>query len=328
MLQNESLLEILALKPQPFPWGHDRRFNNYTDYFRKAFGERVQKVTIDAGFTCPNRDGTKGTGGCTYCNNDGFNPSYCQPFKTITHQITEGVEFHANRYRKANKFLAYFQAYSNTYAPLAVLKERYEEALSFPGVIGLVIGTRPDCIDNEKLDYFQELSEKQYVIIEYGIESCYNRTLQRINRGHTFEDGVKALEETAKRGIKTGAHFILGLPGESFEEMISEIEIINKLPLNNIKFHQLQILKDTQMAKEFEQNPSMFEFFEMEEYIDFFVKILERLNPAFVLERFAAEVPPRYLEGPGWGLVRNFMLLQMLEKRLESLNTWQGKFLV
>ena len=313
------------MKSSTFPWGHTRRFNNYTDYFRKAFGERVQKVTIDAGFTCPNRDGTKGTGGCTYCNNDGFNPSYCQPFKTITHQIAEGIEFHANRYRKANKFLAYFQAFSNTYASLDVLKERYAEALNYPGVIGLVIGTRPDCIDNEKLDYFQHLSEKHYVIIEYGIESCYNQTLQRINRGHTFEDGVWALEETAKRGIKTGGHFIFGLPGESREEMIAEVEIINQLPLNNIKFHQLQILKNTLMAQEYEQKPDTFEFFEMEEYIDFFIKILERLNPAFVVERFAAEVPPRYLAGPGWGLVRNFMLLQMLEKRLDNLDTWQGR---
>ena len=308
-----------------FPWGHQRRFNSYTDYFRNFFGERVQKVTIDAGFTCPNRDGSKGAGGCTYCNNDGFNPSYCQPFKTITHQISEGIEFHANRYRKATKFLAYFQAFSNTYAPLSELKEKYQEALQFPGVIGLVIGTRPDCVDNEKLDYLQELSEKHYVIIEYGIESCYNRTLERINRGHTFEDGVAALEQTAKRGIKTGAHFILGLPGEMRQEMISEIDIINQLPLDNIKFHQLQILKNTPMELEYEQHPEHFEFFEMEEYIEFFIKLLEKLNPAFVLERFAAEVPPRYLAGPGWGLVRNFTLLQMFEKRLKDLDTWQGK---
>lgn len=308
-----------------YPWGHHRRFNNYTDYFRKTFGERIQKVTIDAGFTCPNRDGTKGVGGCTYCNNDGFNPSYCQPYKTITHQIDEGVEFHANRYRRASKFLAYFQAFSNTYAPLDVLKERYNEALSYPGVIGLVIGTRPDCVDSEKLDYFQQLAEKHYVIIEYGVESCYNRTLQQINRGHTFEEAVWALEETARRGIKTGAHFILGLPGESRDDMVAEIDIINKLPLNNIKFHQLQILRNTQMAKRYEQHPEEFEFFEMEEYIDFFITLLEKLHPDFVLERFASEVPPRYLAGPGWGLVRNFMLLQMLEKRLEQLNTWQGR---
>lgn len=308
-----------------YPWGHDRRYNNYTEYFRKTFGERVQKVTIDAGFTCPNRDGSKGVGGCTYCNNDGFNPSYCQPHKSITQQISEGVEFHANRYRKAGKFLAYFQAYSNTYDSLETLKEFYAEALQFPEVIGLVIGTRPDCIDNEKLDFFQELSEKYYVIIEYGVESCYNRTLERINRCHTFEDSIAAIEATAKRGIKTGAHFIFGLPGESREDMLAEVDVINKLPLNNIKFHQLQILKNTVMAHEYEANPDAFKLFEMEEYLAFFTSVLERLNPAFVVERFAAEVPPRYLAGPGWGLIRNFQLLQMLEKRLEALDTWQGR---
>jgi uncharacterized protein len=317
--------KLLNKQPNIYPWGHQRRYNNYTEYFRQTFGERIQKVTIDAGFTCPNRDGSKGVGGCTYCNNDGFNPSYCQPFKTITQQIEEGVEFHANRYRNAGKFLAYFQAYSNTYAAIDVLKERYSEALRHPGVIGLVIGTRPDCIDNEKLDYLQELSEKYYVIVEYGIESCYNRTLTRINRGHTFEEGVWAIEETARRGIKTGAHFIFGLPGESRDEMFAQVDLINKLPLNNIKFHQLQILHHTPMALEYEQHPENFEFFTMDEYLEFFIEILEKLNPAFVLERFAAEVPPRYLAGPGWGLVRNFMLLQMLEKRLELKNTWQGR---
>lgn len=309
-----------------FPWNHSRRFNSYTEYFRKEFGERVQKVTIDAGFTCPNRDGSVARGGCTYCNNDGFNPSYCQPVKSITQQIEEGIEFHGNRYRRASKFLAYFQAFSNTYAPLSVLQQRYEEALRYPGIIGLVIGTRPDCIDDEKLDYLEFLSKKYYIIIEYGIESCYDRTLQTINRGHTFEDGVLALEKTAARGIKTGAHFILGLPGESREEMIEGIKIINKLPLNNIKFHQLQILKKTKMELQYQKDPDMFQFFEMDEYIDFFIQILERMNPAFVVERFASEVPPRYLAGPGWGLVRNFMLLQMLEKRLEELNTWQGRY--
>ncbi|MDP4209916.1 MAG: TIGR01212 family radical SAM protein [Bacteroidota bacterium] len=308
-----------------YPWEHNRRYNNYTEYFRKTFGERVQKVTIDAGFTCPNRDGSKGVGGCTYCNNDGFNPSYCQPHKSITQQISEGVEFHANRYRKAGKFLAYFQAYSNTYGSLEMLKEFYAEALQFPEVIGLVIGTRPDCIDNEKLDFFQELSEKHYVIIEYGVESCYNHTLERINRCHSFEDSVAAIEATVRRGIKTGAHFIFGLPGESREDMLAEVDLINKLPLNNIKFHQLQILKNTAMAREYEANPGAFKFFEMEEYLAFFTSVLERLNPAFVVERFAAEVPPRYLAGPGWGLIRNFQLLQMLEKRLEALDTWQGK---
>ena len=308
-----------------FPWGHHRRFNSYTEYFRKNFGERVQKVTIDAGFTCPNRDGTKGTGGCTYCNNDSFNPSYCQPYKGIAKQINEGLEFHANRYRRADKFLAYFQAYSNTYAPLDKLKVMYDEALAVPGVIGLVIGTRPDCIDDEKLDYFQKLSEKYYIIIEYGLESCYNRTLERINRCHTFEEGINAIEQTVKRGIKTGAHFIIGLPGETRDNILNEINLINRLPLNTIKFHQLLIVKDTPMALEYQQYPERFNFFTMDEYIGFFVHILERLNPAFVVERFTSEVPPRYQAGPNWGLVRTFTLLQNLEKRLEELDTWQGR---
>ena len=286
----------------------------------------MQKVTIDAGFTCPNRDGTKGVGGCTYCNNDSFNPSYCIPYKGITRQIHEGVEFHAERYRRADKFLAYFQAYSNTYAPLDKLKELYSEALSVPGVIGLVIGARPDCIDDAKLDYFRELSEKYYVIIEYGIESCYNSTLARVNRGHTFEESVDALERTAKRGIKTGAHFIIGLPGESNEDILNEIPLINKLPLSTIKFHQLLIVKDTAMALEYQKQPENFHFYTIDEYIDFFISVLERLNPEFAVERFTSEVPPRYQAGPNWGLVRTYTLLQKLEKRLAELDTWQGKY--
>jgi uncharacterized protein len=308
-----------------YPWGHQRRFNNYAEYFRALFGERVQKVTIDAGFTCPNRDGLKGLGGCTYCNNDAFNPSYCMPQKSVTQQIHEGVEFHANRYRRASKFLAYFQAFSNTYAPISELRALYHEALSVPGIIGLVIGTRPDCVDSEKLDFFQELSENHYITIEYGIESCYDSTLKRINRGHTFAESVSAIEETAKRGIKTGAHIIFGLPGETRSQMIEEVAMINQLPLHTIKFHQLQIIKDTLMAAEYEHSPDDFQLFEMEEYIEFFIVFLEKLNPAFVVERFTSEVPPRFLAGPGWGMVRTFTLLQKLEKRLEELDTWQGK---
>ena len=196
-----------------YPWGNERRFNAYSNYFRSRYGARIQKVSIDAGFTCPNRDGTKGTGGCTYCNNDAFNPSYCLSEKSVTRQIEEGIDFHKRRYKEATSYLAYFQAYSNTYASLQKLKELYEEALSFPGVIGLVIGTRPDSIDQEKLTYIKSLSEKYYISIEYGIESCYDKTLKRINRGHTFADAVDALEKTSELGINTGAHFILGLPG-------------------------------------------------------------------------------------------------------------------
>jgi radical SAM protein (TIGR01212 family) len=308
-----------------YPWGHQRRFNTYPDYFRRIFGERIQKVTIDAGFTCPNRDGSKGVGGCTYCNNDGFNPSYCQPYKSITQQIEEGKEFHSVRYRRASKYLAYFQAFSNTYANIGILKQLYEEALSHPDVIGLVIGTRPDCVDNEKLDYLETLAKKHYIQVEYGIESCYNESLEKINRGHTFEESVNAIKATHGRGIKTGAHIIFGFPWETKEQMLAQAAILNKLPLDTLKFHQLQVVKGTVMEKQYLENPNSFTFFEIDEYIDFFIDFLEKLNPAFVVERFTSEVPPRFLAGPGWGLIRTYELLQKLEQRLKERNTWQGR---
>lgn len=314
-----------TLTVQHFPWDSNRRFNSYAEYFKKQFGGRVQKLAIDAGFTCPNRDGSKGTGGCTYCDNDAFNPSYCHPQKTVSQQVKEGIEFHENRYRRASKYLAYFQPYSNTYAPLNKLKEIYRQALAFPDIIGLVIGTRPDCIDDEKLEYFNKLAEKYYVIIEYGIESCYDKTLKRINRLHSFEEAVKALEDTKKYSLHSGAHFIFGLPGESKEEMMNEAGIISHLPIGNVKFHQLQIIKGTRMAAEYAKNPGDFHQFTLEEYLEFIVDFTERLNPNFVIERFAGEVPPRFLAGPGWGLIRNDQVLQMIEKRMEERGTWQGK---
>ncbi len=311
-----------------YQWEHHRRFNAYSNYFLKEFGERVQKLSIDAGFTCPNRNGTVGTGGCTYCNNNAFNPSYCTPSKSISQQIIEGIEFHKKRYRRANKYLAYFQPFSNTYAPLDKLRNIYNEALKFPEVIGLVIGTRPDCIDDKKLDFFIELSKKYYIIIEYGIESCYDKTLERVNRGHSFEQSVKAITKTAQKGIKTGAHIIFGLPGETKQEMLDEADILSELPLNNIKFHQLQIIKDTEMAKEYREKPENFNLFSLDEYIDFIINFLERLSPDIVIERFAGEVPPRFLSGPGWGLIRNDQILNLIEKKLAEKNTWQGKIKV
>ena len=308
-----------------YSWNHERRFNAYSSYFKNNFGERVQKVSVDAGFTCPNRDGTLGVGGCTYCNNDAFNPSYCLPQKPVNQQILEGIEFHKKRYRRAKKYLAYFQAYSNTYAHLDHLQRLYDEALGVPGVIGLVIGTRPDCVDEEKLDYFSHLSKKVYLIIEYGIESCYNKTLSRINRKHSFEQSVEAIEATSGKGIRTGAHLIFGLPGETRDEMLAEAGIISKLPLNNVKFHQLQIIKGTIMAKEYEQNPEVFPLFSWEEYRDFMVDFLERLNPQFVVERITGEAPPRFISGPRWGMKRTDQILNLFEKRLIERDTWQGR---
>lgn len=308
-----------------YPWKHERRFNAYSNYFRKLYGARVQKVSIDAGFTCPNRDGTKGTGGCSFCLNDAFNPSYCQPEKSVSKQIEEGIEFHRWRYSEAVSYLAYFQAFSNTYAPLEKLKKLYGEALAYPGVIGLVIGTRPDCIDDEKLEYIRDLSEKHYVAVEYGIESCYDKTLARINRGHTFAEAIEAVEKTARLGINTGAHFIFGLPGETRKEMLAEAEIISSLPLKTVKFHQLQIIKGTAIEKEFQSNPHDFDMFTWEEYLDFFVHFLEKLNPEIVVERFTGEAPPRFLDQPRWGKKRADQIVGLIEKHLETLDTWQGR---
>ena len=308
-----------------YPWGDERRFNSYAAYFKRVFGHRMQKVTINAGFTCPNRDGKISTGGCSFCDNAAFTPSYCDSTKSITQQIDEGIEFHRKRYRTAQQYLAYFQSFSNTYAPLERLRECYDEALAHPDIAGIVVGTRPDCVDEQKLDYFAELAQRKYVTIEYGVESCYDETLRRINRGHDFATAQRAIEMTAERGIHCGAHFILGLPGESDEMLISQVERINALPLTTIKFHQLQLFRGTPLAREWDQHPERFRFWTIEEYLDLFVEILRRLRPDIVVERFAGEAPPRYHHTEGWGLVRNEQLLAMLDKRLEERGVHQGE---
>lgn len=307
-----------------YPWGNNRRFNSYPEYMRRVFGGRVQKLTIDAGFSCPNRDGTKGTGGCTFCLNDAFNPSYCIPQKSVTQQITEGIAFHEKRYRRASQFLAYFQAFSNSHAPLEKIAALYEEALSIDGIIGIVIGTRPDCMDDQKLAYLSELAEKCHVVVEYGIESVYNKTLERVNRCHTFEDTVSAIYNTAGKGIHIGGHMIFGLPGESREEMLKSAEILSALPLNSLKLHQLQLFKGTPMEKEYIENPADFMLFGEDEYLNFIVEYIEQVNPQFVIERIAGETPPRFAVVRPWG-PRYDQILVKFEKLLEERNSWQGK---
>jgi radical SAM protein (TIGR01212 family) len=288
------------------------------------FGGRVQKLTIDAGFSCPNRDGTKGKGGCTFCLNDAFNPSYCTSQKSISQQISEGIAFHEKRYRRATKFLAYFQAYSNTHAPVDKLAGLYEEALGIEGVIGIVVGTRPDCMDDEKLEFFRRLAEKHHVVLEYGIESVYNKTLMRVNRCHTFEETVDTINKTANKGIHIGGHVIFGLPGESRHEMMQSAAILSSLPLNSIKFHQLQLFKGTAMEQEFYKNSGDFMLFPEKDYLDFMVEYLELLNPQFVVERIAGETPPRYAVSQPWG-PRYDQILVRFENLLKERNSWQGK---
>jgi len=303
----------------------NRRFNSYVGYFREKYGSRLQKIVVDAGFSCPNRDGSITTGGCTYCNNDAFHPSYSTPDKDILLQIEEGIEFHKKRYRTAEGYLAYFQPYSNTYAGTETLRKRYMEALSHPLVKGIVIGTRPDCIDESKLELLSQISNDHIVVIEYGIESIHDKTLERINRGHTFKDAVDAIEKTALKGLHQGAHFIFGLPGESREDMMAYAGEINRLPVNSVKFHQLQIVTGTKMELEFEQRPQDFVQMSLEEYIDFFVDFLELLRPNLFIERFAGELPPRFVKSNPWGFIRNVELLRLLEKRLQERETFQSR---
>lgn len=311
-----------------YPWGDERRYNSYSGYFRRLFGRRMQKLSVDAGFSCPNRDGTLTTGGCTFCNNAAFTPSYCSAEKSIARQIEEGIAFHQWRYREAKRYLVYFQSFSNTHAPLEVLRQRYLEALSHPEVEGLVIGTRPDCVDEEKLDLLAELAREKYIAVEYGIESVYDRTLQAVNRGHDFATAERAVRMTAERGLHVGAHFILGLPGETEEMLLEGVTKINRLPLTTIKFHQLQVMRSTPMAEEYDRHPERFRFWTVEEYIELVVEILRRLRPDVVVERFASEAPPRFHHGPTWGLIRNEQLWGMLEKRLVEKDTYQGEFFI
>jgi len=308
-----------------YPWGDNKRFNSYSAYMKRIFGERAQKLSVDAGFTCPNRDGSKGVGGCTYCNNDAFNPSYCAPEKSIAQQIAEGIEFHKKRYRRANSYLAYFQAYSNTYASMRKLEKLYNEALACDGVEGIVVGTRPDCVDNEKIELLKRIAEKYMVFVEYGVESCNNRTLELINRGHTFEESVSAIQKSAEAGLRTCAHFIFGLPGESREEMLASAGIISKLKLDSVKFHQLQIIRGTAMERQYIENPVNFEMFGFEEYVDFFIDFIEQLNPSIVVERFTSEAPPPLVVAPKWDKKRNDGVMRVFEKRLEERDTWQGR---
>jgi radical SAM protein (TIGR01212 family) len=326
-----------------FPDG--KRYNSFVGYFKRRYGERLQKIVLDAGFTCPNRDGKVGRGGCTYCDNAAFHPSYSTAGKSLHQQLDEGIGFHKVRYRTTEHYLAYFQSFSNTYAPLERLRTLYEEALSHPSVVGVVIGTRPDCVDDEKLDYLADLARGRVlsgwkrslagepdrttpiVIVEYGIESCYDVTLQRINRGHDFETARRAVHATAQRGLDVGAHFILGLPGETRQMMLDSCVMINELPLRSVKFHQLQIVKRTRMEKEYAECPQDFERFSLEEYLDFFTDMLERIRPTLSIERFAGEVPPRFVNETPWGLIRNVELLRLLDKRLEERDTWQGRLL-
>lgn len=301
-------------------------YSDFGSFLKKYFTGKVQKISINAGFTCPNRDGLKGLGGCTYCNNQTFSPDYCHTEKSITTQLEEGMRFFARKYPDM-RYLAYFQAYTNTYDELSKLIAKYEEALSVPGVAGIIIGTRPDCMPDELLDYLDGLSRRTFVLVEYGIESTHNETLTRINRGHTFEEAEDAVLRTAARGLLTGAHLILGLPCEDRQTLLSHAARLSALPLTTLKLHQLQLIRNTRMARQFEENPEMFHLYNSDEYIDLVIDFVERLRPDLTVERFISQSPRSLLIAPDWGL-KNHEFTAKLLRRMTQRDTRQGRLYI
>ena len=288
-------------------------YNDYSSYLKRLYPFKVQKISLDAGFTCPNRDGRCGYGGCTYCNNQTFSPSYCHRNKSITTQLEEGRNFFSKKYPEM-KYLAYFQAYTNTYATLDELKRKYEEALAYPDVVGVVIGTRPDCMPDALLDYLEQLHRQVSVAVEYGIESTSDITLKRINRGHSYADTVKAVCRTAERGIPVGGHVILGLPGETRAQIVEQAMTLSALMTTG----------GTRMAEEFACCPEDFHLFDVDSYMEVVVDYIEHLRPDLVLERFVSQSPDGLLVAPRWGL-KNHEFVHLLQKRMQELGAYQGR---
>ena len=301
-----------------------KRYNDFSSFIKDEFSERVQKISLDTGFTCPNRDGTKGTGGCTYCNNNTFNPFYCKPEKSITQQLDEGIAFFSKKY-KTQKYLAYFQAYTNTYADIELVKGLYNEAMSHPQIIGLVIGTRPDCIGEELINFLTELAKTNFISLEFGVESTLDRTLVSVNRCHTYQETKNAYNLSKNRGIHLGAHMIIGLPGESKSDILNHARELSKLPINSLKLHQLQIVKHTMMATKLKSNPEQFHLFTVEEYIDLITEFIELIRPDIIIERFISESPAHLLIAPKWNGLKNFEIVAKIDKKLIEKDLWQGK---
>ena len=302
-----------------------KRYNDYGSFIKLYFGERVQKISLDIGFSCPNRDGTKGFGGCSYCNNNTFNPDYCEPQKSIKQQLGQGIEFFSKK-KKYNKFLAYFQAYTNTYSDFETLKNMYDEALSVDGIVGLVIGTRPDCISDEIINYLDELTKDYFISLEFGVESTNEKTLLEVNRCHTFKETKDTFEKCKNKGFHLGAHLIIGLPNENEYDLFNHAIEISKLPIDTLKLHHLQIVKNSVMAVQYKRNPENFKLFTSEKYIDFITEFISYLRPDIIIERFISEAPKDLLIAPKWGNLKNFEIVAKIDKKLAEKNTWQGKF--
>lgn len=302
-------------------------FYTYNQYLKKVFGQPAQKLSINTGLTCPNRDGTKGLNGCTYCNNKSFSPYYTDVKNSITNQLNRGIKKFSAK-KKIPLFLAYFQSYSNTYSYTEQLRKMYYEALNFPQIKGIVISTRPDCLSAEVLDLFSEIAEKYYISVELGVESTEDSTLQNINRCHTFEDSAIAIQQVAARGISVGAHLIIGLPGENRETFVNHVKRLSELPISMLKMHHLQILKHTQMAADFTLNPNKYDLLQLEDYKEIVIEMLEYIPENVVVQRFLNESPAHLLIAPKWNGIKNYQFVNLLINEMNRLNTWQGKKIV
>ncbi len=306
-----------------FPWGHSRRFNDYSSYIKQKFGGRVQKISIDVGLSCPNRDGTKGIGGCIYCDNSTFTPAYCNASDSIEKQLKSGREFFSRKYPNMS-YMAYFQSYTNTYAPIQQLRKSYMQAIDC-GMVAIIIGTRPDCIDEELVQMLAEINRIVPVVVEFGIESTSNNTLVEINRHHTWQDSLASIELCDKYGIETGGHLILGLPSETRETMLGHASAVSATTLKTIKLHQLQVIEGTTLAHRYANNPNYVTPFDMHNYVSFVVDFLELLNPEIVVERFVSVSPASKVITPHWNRMKNFEVVALIDKELQRRNTWQGR---
>lgn len=301
-----------------------RRYHAWNDWVRTSGRGRVQKVSLDAGFSCPNRDGTVGHGGCSFCNNRAFTPAYLTGTRNPVHQLTTGIAFLRHRYPASNGYLAYFQAYTNTHGDVDHLRQLYMQALSHPGVKGLAIGTRPDCLPDAVLDLLAELAQRCIVELEIGIESCNDAVLARCGRGHDMATSIDAIRRAASRGLSVTGHLLLGLPGETRSSLLDGARVLGTLPLAALKFHQLQIVRGSALGLLWLRAPGSIPVLGHEEYLDHLVDMLEHLPASLRIQRLASEVPMQYRLSPPWP-VRLSDMPALLTARLAARDTWQGR---
>jgi len=306
-------------------WGNSHPYNAYSDYFKKKYGQGYRKIAVNAGFTCPNRDGSIGTEGCSYCNNKAFSPSYCDSESSISEQIVSGMAFNRHKFKNDTFNIAYFQSYTNTYGNLDKLIQLYSEAIATPGISGISVSTRPDCISDELIDFLTNLAHEKYVCVELGIESCFDETLERINRGHTFAQTVDIVEKLSDKGIVVCGHIIFGLPNETSDMLMLEARVLSNMPIDILKIHQLQLFKNTTLEEQYLRNPQYFKFFSLDEYIEILIAFLEKLSPNISIERLISEVPAKYLVVKPWENTPSEIVLNQIVECMRAKNTFQGR---